>query len=261
MWKLAQHELSSRLLLGTALYPSPDIMRQAIQSAKVDVITVSLKRQKPEQKGGEQFWEYLKSLPCHLLPNTAGCRTAKEAILLANMAREIFNTPWIKLEVIGDDYNLQPDPFELVSAAKELIQQGFEVFPYCLDDLVVCQRLVEAGCNIVMPWGAPIGSGQGLLNPYAIRVLRERLENTCIIIDAGIGTPSHAVLAMELGVDGILLNSAVALAQDPVKMATSFSLAIEAGRLAFEAGRMPERQFAQASTPLLDTPFWHIKES
>lgn len=256
MLQIGDHILQNRLFLGTALYPSPEVMAQSIKASETNVITVSIRRQAPDKKSGQVFWDFLKSMQCQLLPNTAGCHTAKEVIVTANMTREIFNTHWIKLEVIGDEYNLQPDPFELLIATKELLSQGFEVFPYCIDDLVLCQKLVNLGCKIVMPWGSPIGSGQGLLNPYAIRTLRQRLPETLIFVDAGIGTPSDAVKAMELGVDGILLNSAVALAHDPIKMARSFNMAIQAGRLAYEAGRMPQRDFAVASTPLVDTPFW-----
>lgn len=256
MWKLADKTLSSRLLLGTAQYPSLQIMRDAISASGANVITVSLRRQSPREKGGEPFWNYIKDLDCHLLPNTAGCHNASDAITTAEMAREIFNTNWVKLEVIGDDYNLQPDPFELVKAAKTLIQNGFEVFPYCTDDLVLCQRLVDCGCKIIMPWAAPIGSGKGLINPYALETLRARFPAITLIVDAGIGKPSHAVQAMELGFDGVLLNTAVSLAQHPIKMAEAFRDAVKAGRAAYEAGMMPERNLATPSTSLIDTPFW-----
>ena len=168
MWKLADTLVSSRLLLGTAQYPSLDIMLQAISASQSQIITVSLRRQSPREKNGNAFWDNIRQLNCHLLPNTAGCHSASDAIMTAEMAREIFQTSWIKLEVIGDDYNLQPDPFELVSAATSLVQRGFEVFPYCTDDLVLCQRLIDAGCKILMPWAAPIGSGKGIINPYAL---------------------------------------------------------------------------------------------
>jgi len=256
MWQLANVTLSNRLLLGTALYPSPAIMQQAIQSAQAEVITVALRRQLHGPQQSNNFWELIKNSGCHILPNTAGCRTLAEAITTAEMAREIFATHWIKLEIIGDDYNLQPDPFALIQASKELIQRGFEVFPYCTDDLILCQRLVESGCRILMPWGAPIGTGKGLLNPYALATLRARLPHITLIVDAGIGKPSQAAQAMELGFDGVLLNSAVALAQDPVAMAHAFHHAIKAGRAAYTAGIMPERPTAHPSTPILDTPFW-----
>lgn len=255
-WQIGNQVLKSRLFLGTALYPSPSIMQEAIKASKCQVITVSLRRQAPDRQGGKYFWHYIKELECNVLPNTAGCRLAEEAITVAEMSKEIFCTNWIKLEVIGDEYNFQPHPFELVKAARELVKRGFVVLPYCTDDLIVCQKLIDVGCQLLMPWGAPIGSGQGLLNSFALRVLRERLPNTMLIIDAGIGTPSHAIQAMELGYDGVLLNSAVALALDPVKMAKAFSLAVQAGRQAFKAGVMPKRNMANPSTPLIDTPFW-----
>lgn len=257
MWTLADKIISSRLLLGTAQYPSLQIMHDAIIASGTNIITVSLRRQSPREKNGGIFWEYIKNLNCHLLPNTAGCRSANDAITTAEMAREIFQTNWIKLEVIGDDYNLQPDPFELVKAAKILIQYGFNVFPYCTDDLVLCQRLVDCGCKVIMPWAAPIGSGKGILNPYSLETLRARLPNTTLIIDAGIGKPSHAVQVMELGFDGVLLNTAISLARNPAQMAAAFRDALFAGRSAFEAGMMIERNFANPSTPLLDTLFWH----
>ncbi len=256
MWKIKNIDVKSRLLLGTAQYPSLDVMQESIVSSRTEIITVSLKRE-IHQKGGHTFWNIIKSFNCHLLPNTAGCRNATDAITMAKMAREIFETNWIKLEVIGDEYHLQPDPFELLKATKILINDGFLVFPYCTDDLVLCQRLVDAGCEILMPWAAPIGTGKGILNPYALQTIRARLPNISIIIDAGIGKPSHATFAMELGIDAILLNSAVALAMDPPKMASAFRDAVSAGRLGYEAGIMQERNLAHASTYLIDTPFWH----
>lgn len=255
-WQLAKQTFNSRLLVGTALYPSPQIMQQAVKASGTEIVTASLRRQSPQDKSGMTFWNYLKELNCHILPNTAGCRTAKEAITLANMAREIFQTNWIKLEVIGDDYNLQPNPFELVVAAKELIQQGFIVFPYCTDDLILCQTLFDLGCDILMPWASPIGSGQGLLNVYALKTLRKRIPNATLIIDSGVGAPSDAAYTMELGFDGVLLNSAIALSENPVQMARAFAHAVEAGRLGYEAGLMPQREFANPSTPVIGTPMW-----
>lgn len=257
MLQIADQLLNSRLLLGTARYPSLSIMQQAIQASHTEVLTVALRRQSPQQAGGQQFWNAIKNLGCHILPNTAGCHNVNDAITTAEMARELFQTNWIKLEVIGDDYNLQPDPLALPHAAKQLVDRGFEVLPYCTDDLVLCRRLVDCGCNILMPWGSPIGSGLGLLNNHALTTIRERLPNVTLIIDAGIGKPSHATQAMELGFDAVLLNSAVSLAQDPVKMAGAFRDAIHAGRAAYEAGAMPQRNFASPSTPLIDVPFWH----
>lgn len=260
-WQIADKLFTSRLLLGTALYPSLEIMHQAVNAAQCDIITVSIRRQMPKQNQGAEFWNYLTTLNKHILPNTAGCRSAKEAITTAQMAREIFNTNWVKLEVIGDDYTLQPDPFELLIAARELCQQGFVVLPYCTDDLILCERLLQAGCAALMPWASPIGSGQGLLNSYYLKLLRQRFPQTKLIVDAGIGAPSHAIAAMELGYDAILLNSAVALATDPVKMAEAFAKAIEAGRLGYEAGIMPARDMAHASTPILGTPFHNCAEN
>ncbi len=255
-WTVAGQLLHSRLLIGTALYPSLDIMRQAILASGAAVITISLRRQAPTPAAGAAFWDYVKDLGKHLLPNTAGCRTAREAITIAQMARDVFATTWIKLEVIGDDYNLQPDPFGLVEAAGQLSADGFTVFPYCTDDLVLCQRLVDAGCDILMPWAAPIGSAQGILNPFALRTLRRRLPDIPLIVDAGLGLPSQAAQAMEMGCDGVLLNSAIALADDPVGMAQGFALAVQAGRLAYLAGPLQPRDLAHPSTPPLDMPFW-----
>ena len=256
-WSVYGAELTSRLFLGTARYPSPAVVEQAIVASKTDVITTGLRRQAPREGGGDAFWEFLKRQRCHLLPNTAGCATAKEAVTLAQMSREIFETDWIKLEVTGDEYNLQPDPYELLTATQELIALGFKVFPYTTDDLVVCTRLAEMGCEVIMPWGSPIGTGKGLINPYALATLRNRLPTIKLILDAGIGLPSHAAQAMELGFDGVLLNTAVARADDPVQMARAMALAIEAGRFAYEAGAMPESETAQASTPIVGRPFWH----
>ncbi len=256
-WTIAGQHLQSRLFIGTALYPSLEIMRQAILASGAEVITVSLRRQSPQQQEGAAFWDYVKDLGKHLLPNTAGCRTAKEAVTIARMAREIFGTPWVKLEVIGDDYNLQPDPFGLIEAAAILVQEGFIVFPYCTEDLVLCRKLVDTGCEILMPWAAPIGSAQGVLNPVALKTLRKRLPAIPLIVDAGLGTPSQAAQVMEMGFDGVLLNSAIALADDPVLMAQGFALAIQAGRLACLAGPLQPRDLASPSTPTLGMPFWH----
>ncbi|CAN7949078.1 unnamed protein product [Ixodes hexagonus] len=175
--------------------------------------------------------------------------------MTAQAARELFNTRWIKLEIIGDEYTLQPNPFELVRAADILTKEGFEVLPYCTEDMILCQRLVDVGCRILMPWAAPIGSARGLANPYALRLLRERFPGIPLIIDAGMGRPSHATKVMEMGFDAVLLNSAVALACDPVSMAEGFAYAIQAGRLAYEAGMIGPRNIAKATTPLLGKPF------
>lgn len=248
--------LPSRLFLGTAGYPSPDILRQAIEASKPGLLTVSLRRESAEGKG-QKFWDIIKNFKIPVLPNTAGCHSAAEAITTAQMAREVFETNWIKLEVIGDDYTLQPDPYALLDATEQLIKLGFEIFPYMTDDLVLAQKLSALGCNILMPWGAPIGSGRGLNNPYALSVLRDRFPQKTLVVDAGIGAPSHAAAAMELGYDAVLLNTAVAKAGDPVAMAKAFAQSIEAGRAAYLSGIIKPQKNATASTPLLDKPFWH----
>ncbi|MEY4138857.1 MAG: hypothetical protein RLZZ371_1039 [Pseudomonadota bacterium] len=249
---------ASRLLLGTARYPSPGVMRAAVELAQPAMLTASLRRQ--NLQAGEatpnNFWAMLSELKVPMLPNTAGCHSVQEVITTAQMAREVFGTPWIKLELIGDDYTLQPDTLNLVEAASRLIKDGFQVLPYCTEDLVLCQRLVDVGCQAIMPWAAPIGTGKGPLNPYALRTLRERLD-VPMLVDAGLGLPSHACQVMEWGFDGVLLNTAVALAQDPVRMAGAFARATQAGRAAFLSGVMPEHDSAQPSTPVLGTPFWH----
>ncbi|MDP1956306.1 MAG: thiazole synthase [Polaromonas sp.] len=256
-FQIAGVELGSRFFLGSASYPSPQVLQEAIAASGAEVVTVGLKRQMAAGGGSTQndFYKMIRASGALLLPNTAGCRSAREAVTLSKMAREMFGTNWIKLEVVGDEHTLQPDPFELVIAATELVRDGFEVFPYCTDDLVSCQRLLDAGCRILMPWGAPIGSGQGLLNPHALRTLRARLPGVPLIVDAGIGSPADAVQAMELGYDAVLLNSAVAHARDPVQMARAFKLGIEAGRLAYEAGIMAQQDMAVASTPVTGRPF------
>lgn len=257
-WSPYGIELCSRFLLGTAGYPSPRVLAESIAASRTQIVTVGLKRTLAAA-GDNGFVEIVRSAMhepgVHLLPNTAGCRTAREAITLAHMARELYGTHWIKLEVVGDEHTLQPDPWGTVEAAAQLIQDGFAVFPYCTDDLVTCQRLLDAGCELLMPWGAPIGSGQGLLNPFALRTLRARLPSVPLVVDAGIGAPSHAAAAMELGFDAVLLNSAVSQAVDPVRMAQAFGLAIKAGRAAFEAGVMAPQDMAVASTPVSGHPF------
>lgn len=253
---LADAVLRSRFLLGTAGYPSPQVLRDAIAASGAQVVTLGLKRELAGGGAGHAaFVDIVRQSGARLLPNTAGCRTAREAVTLAHMARELLGTHWIKLEVVGDEHTLQPDPFELVTAAAQLVRDGFEVFPYCTDDLVACERLLDAGCRILMPWGAPIGSGQGLLNPWALRTLRARLPSATLIVDAGLGAPSHAAQAMELGFDGVLLNSAVAHAADPVRMAAAFRHAVEAGRLGHRAGLIAVQDMAVASTPVGGRPF------
>lgn len=256
-WRVGDAALTSRFLLGTAGYPSPQVLCDAIVASGTQVVTVGLKR--TLAAGGDNGFvaairRTLSRTGARLLPNTAGCRTAREAVQLAHMARELYDTPWLKLEVVGDEHTLQPDPFELVAAATQLVRDGFTVLPYCTDDLVACRRLLDAGCPVLMPWGAPIGSGQGLLNPFALRTLRERLPDATLIIDAGLGAPSHAARALEMGFDAVLLNSAVAQAGDPVRMASAFRHAVEAGRLAFRAGLIAAQDFATASTPVGGEP-------
>lgn len=254
MWKIANTEVESRFLLGTAGYPSLDILSNSIINSKTQIITVSLTRTK-FNNSDNYFFKKIAEFNCNLLPNTAGCYNAKEAINTALLAREVFKTNWIKLEVIGDDYTLQPNSIELLKAADELINKGFIVFPYCIDDLFICQELVNLGCNILMPMASPIGSGQGLLNEYNLKLLRDRFPEINLIIDAGIGCPSDAAKAMEFGYDGILLNTAVSNAVNPSQMATAFKFAIQSGRLAYEAGIIPKRDFAIASTPYFNRPF------
>ncbi|MET0544174.1 MAG: thiazole synthase [Variovorax sp.] len=259
------HSFDGRLLLGTARYPSPDVLEAAVRRARPAMLTASLRRQTATPAtngsgaaGGNEnaFWELLRRLDVPVLPNTAGCHSVQEAVTTAQMAREVFGTPWIKLELIGDDYTLQPDTLNLVDAASQLIRDGFLVLPYCTEDLVLCQRLVDVGCQAVMPWAAPIGTGRGPVNPYALQLLRERLD-VPMLVDAGLGLPSHACQVMEWGYDGVLLNTAVALAQDPVAMAGAFADAVHAGRAAHLAGAMRAQESAQPSTPVLGTPFWH----
>ena len=249
----------SRLLLGTARYPSPATLEAAVQASRPAMITVALRRQGAvgAGEGGQAFWQMLKALDVPVLPNTAGCFAAQEVITTAMMAREVFETPWIKLELIGDDYTLQPDTLNLPAVAETLIKEGFKVLPYCTEDLVLCRRLLDVGCQALMPWAAPIGTGRGAVNPHAMRVLRERLPDTPLIVDAGLGLPSHAAQVLEWGYDGVLLNTAVAQAAYPVNMARAFAQAVEAGRTAYLAGPMPEREVAQASTPVVGMPFWH----
>lgn len=248
-------ELRSRLLLGTSLYPSPQIMLDAIAASGSEIVTVSLRRESSTEKSGQAFWSLIKSANVRVLPNTAGCRGVKEAVNTAHMARELFGTPWIKLEVIGEDDTLQPDVFGLVEAARILADDGFHVFPYTTDDLVVADRLLNAGCRVLMPWGAPIGSGRGLNNRYALSSMRAHFPDVPLIVDAGIGLPSHAADALELGYDAVLLNTAVARAGDPVAMARAFALAVESGRMAWQADPMTPRDMAAPSTPVLGTPF------
>jgi thiazole synthase len=244
--QIAGRTWESRLIIGTGGFRSLDAMRAAIAASGAEVATVALRRIEPDATGS--VLELLDELGLFVLPNTAGCFTAHDAVLTARMARDAFETDWVKLEVIGDDRTLFPEPAELLDAAETLAGEGFVVLPYTNDDPVLARRLEEVGCAAVMPLGAPIGSGMGIRNPYNLSIIVEQ-AGVPVICDAGVGTASDAAIAMELGCDGVLLASAVARAGDPVKMARAMRSAVEAGRLAFEAGRIPRRLHAQASTP------------
>ncbi len=247
--------LGSRLLVGTSMYDSPAILADAVRASACEVVTVSLRREAGGSRAGDSFWDLIKGLNVRVLPNTAGCRTVKEAVTTAQMAREIFDTPWIKLEVIGEDDTLQPDVFGLVEAARILSDDGFQVFPYTTEDLIVAERLIGAGCEVLMPWGAPIGSGRGLNNVFGLRAMRAHFPDIPLVVDAGIGAPSHAAQALELGYDAVLLNTAIAKAGDAVAMAHAFRLAVAAGREAYLATPMEPRDMAAPSTPVFGKAF------
>jgi thiazole synthase len=244
-------KLPSRLLLGTAQYPSPAILADAVKASSASVVTVSLRREMAGGRGGEKFWSLMQSLRLRVLPNTAGCHSVKEAVTTAKMAREVFGTNWIKLEVIGNHDTLQPDVFGLVEAARILREDGFDVFPYTTDDLVVAERLLAAGCQVLMPWCAPIGSALGPVNVTALRSMRGHFPEVPLIVDAGLGRPSHAALVMELGFDAVLLNTAVARAADPIGMARAFGKAVDAGREGYRSGLLEPRDVAVPSTPTI----------
>ncbi|NPD68038.1 thiazole synthase [Lichenicola cladoniae] len=243
--------LHSRLLLGTALYPSPDVLADAVRASGTELVTVSLRRESAGMRAGQAFWTLIQGLGVRVLPNTAGCHSVREAVTTAQMAREVFATDWVKLEVIGEGDTLAPDVFGLVEAARILTDDGFKVFPYTTEDLVVAERLLRAGCEVLMPWGAPIGSGKGLNNPFGLRAMRAHFPDVPLVVDAGIGLPSHAAAAMELGYDAVLINTAVAQAGDPAAMAHAFRLAVEAGYAARLADPMEPRDMASPSTPVL----------
>lgn len=243
--------VSSRLLLGTARYPSPAVLAEAVRRSKTEIVTVSLRRETAGGKAGGAFFQLIRDLGVHVLPNTAGCHSAREAVLTAKMAREVFGTTWIKLEVIGHHDTLQPDVFELVEAAKILSSEGFEVFPYTTDDLVVGEKLLAAGCRVLMPWCAPIGSAMGPQNLPALKSMRAEFPDVPLIVDAGIGRPSHATEVMELAYDAVLLNTAIANAGDPAAMAEAFAKAIDAGHMAHHAGMLEPRDMAVPSTPVI----------
>ena len=240
--------MPNALMLGTAQYPSPSVLQEAFRASGAGVATVSLRR---EAGQGQSFWSLIRDLGVRILPNTAGCHSAREAVTTARMAREVFETDWIKLEVIGHADTLQPDPFGLLEAATTLCAEGFEGFPYTTEDQVLAARLLDAGCRVLMPWGAPIGSGLGLNNRHGLRMLRAAFPDVPMVIDAGLGLPSHAAEAMEMGFDAVLLNSAVAQAGDPVAMARAFALAVQGGALARDADPMGVRDMGAPSTPLI----------
>ena len=250
---LGDSELESRLILGTGGASSHAVLEKAIRASGTALVTVALRRVDPSAPGS--LLDVVKRCGVQLLPNTAGCFTAVEAVKTAHLAREAFGTDWIKLEVIGDEDTLLPDPVELVSGAEQLVADGFTVLPYTSDDPVLARRLADVGCAAVMPLGSPIGSGMGIRNPYNIRLIREAVS-VPVILDAGIGTASDAALAMELGCDGVLIASAVTRAEHPERMAVAMRHAVVAGRLAYRSGRIPRRLYAQASSPFEDMAQW-----
>ena len=249
--RIGKHELTSRLIVGTAKYPSLDVMQAAHAASGAQMVTVAIRRINLDDKSGKTLLDYIDRARYQILPNTAGCYSAKEAVLTAQLARELVETDLIKLEVIGDVQTLYPDTRETLAAAEELVREGFTVLPYVVDDPVACKHLEELGCAAVMPLAAPIGSGLGVCNPYSIRIIKER-AGIPVIVDAGVGTASDAAIAMELGVDAVLMNTGIAAAKEPVMMAEAMKRAIEAGRLAFLAGRMEKRLYANASSPMRD---------
>ena len=249
--RIAGRELRSRLILGTGGFTSHELLARALAASGAQLCTVALRRLDPRARGS--ILDVLDAAGVEVLPNTAGCFTARDAVLTAKLAREAFQTDWIKLEVIGDERTLLPDAVELVAAAEELVADGFTVLPYTNDDPVLAKRLEHAGCAAVMPAGSPIGSGMGILNAYNIAIIVERSQ-VPVVLDAGVGTASDAALALELGCDAVLCASAISRAEDPVAMARAIRLAIEAGELARAAGRIERRRYAQASTPFAGLP-------
>ncbi len=250
-WNIGEFTFNSRLLVGTAKYPSPEVMAEAICASGAEIVTVAIRRVNLQEASGQNLLAFIREHGLTILPNTAGCYTVKDAVLTAQLAREALDTRLVKLEVIGDEKTLFPDNEGLLEAAIELIGEGFVVLPYCIDDPVVCRKLEEIGCAAVMPLAAPIGSGLGVRNPYNLRIIVEH-ANVPVIVDAGVGTASDAAFAMELGISGLLMQTAIAQAQHPAKMATAMRQATEAGRLAFEAGRIPKKLYATASSPMTD---------
>lgn len=249
--RIAGREFGSRLILGTGGFANHELLARACGASHAELCTVALRRLDPAARGS--ILDVLATAGVEVLPNTAGCFTARDAVMTARLAREAFSTDWIKLEVIGDDRTLLPDGVELVSAAEELVDEGFIVLPYTTDDPILARRLEDIGCAAVMPLGSPIGSGMGIRNPYNIAIIIER-AGVPVILDAGVGTASDAALAMELGCDAVLCASAISRAHDPEAMAGAIRLAVDAGRLARGAGRIPRRHYAQASTPEAGMP-------
>ena len=249
--KVGTYELDSRLIVGTGKYPSLEVMQQCHEASGARMVTVAIRRISLDERSGKTLLDYIDRNRYLVLPNTAGCYCAKEAVLTAHLARELLETDLIKLEVIGDAQTLYPDTRETLAAAEQLVKDGFTVLPYILDDPVACKQLEELGCAAVMPLAAPIGSGLGVCNPYSIRIIKERAQ-VPVIVDAGVGTASDAALAMEIGADAVLMNTGIAAAKDPVLMAQSMKHAVQAGRLAYLAGRMPKRLYANASSPMND---------
>lgn len=247
--KIADYNFISRLLIGTAGYPNFHIMTEAIEASGAEIATVSMRRVKLTDTTADNLFSLLHERNMTILPNTAGCFTAKDAVLTAQLAREALDTSLIKLEVIGDEQTLFPDVEQLLIAAETLLEDGFIVLPYCNDDPITCKKLEDLGCAAVMPLGAPIGSGMGIRNPYNLQIIRDSVK-VPLIVDAGVGTASDAAIAMELGCDGVLLNTAVAKAHRPVMMAEAMKKAVEAGRTAYLAGRIPRKLYATASSPL-----------
>ena len=245
--QIADVPFVSRLILGTGGFTSLDVLATAIQATGTELVTVALRRVSPDARGS--IMDVLEREGVRLLPNTAGCFTARDAVTTAKLARDAFETDWVKLEVIGDDRTLLPDGPQLVEAAEELVADGFVVLPYTNEDPVLARRLEEVGCAAIMPLGSPIGSGMGIRNPYNLTLIREQTELP-VILDAGVGTASDAALAMELGCDAVLCASAISRAQDPPRMARAIAAAVDAGRAALEAGRIPRRRYAEASSPM-----------
>jgi len=246
---IADRQFNSRLILGSGKYQSLELMAKSLEVSGTEMVTVAVRRVNLTDRSKESLLDYIDTAKYHILPNTAGCYSAEEAIRTAMLAREVLDNNWIKLEVIGDENTLFPDNQGLLEATRALVKEGFVVLPYLNDDLIVARRLIDAGASAVMPLAAPIGSGLGIQNFTNLRILREKISEVPLIVDAGVGTASDATLAMELGVDGILMNTGVAGARDPIAMANAMNHAVKAGRLAFQAGRIQKKLYASASSP------------